>query len=218
MDLLARIEVDGVCLGGIRLSGVLRPKQVASVGAQTKTRAWAFQLGSSCRSGVSHARCKWLPATCSPYHTSIRARLSTPVRSLLPVTRNILPTNIHEFWLFVNNSATIPCSVAERRNPLQATELLLSRGSVAPRRTFTALAQNQTNRERARKRMGVTEKSTATRPFHVASRSDATPCKFSRSSDCETSLLLRRFDERIVDAALRGIVVDAYVENRRLAV
>ena len=93
MDLLARIEVDGVCLGGIRLSGVLRPKQVASVGAQTKTRAWAFRLGSSCASGVSHARCKWLPATCSPYHTSIRARLSTPDRSLLPVTSNILPTN-----------------------------------------------------------------------------------------------------------------------------
>ena len=93
MDLLARIEVDGVCLGGIRLSGVLRPKQVASVGAQTKTRAWAFRLGSSCPSGVSHARCKWLPATCSPYHTSIRARLATPVRSLLPVTSNILPTN-----------------------------------------------------------------------------------------------------------------------------
>ena len=92
MDLLARIEVDGVCLGGIRLSGVLRPKQVASVGAQTKTRAWAFRLGSSCASGVSHARCKWLPATCSPYHTSIRARLATPVRSLLPVTSNILPT------------------------------------------------------------------------------------------------------------------------------
>ena len=176
MDLLARIEVDGVCLGGIRLSGVLRPKQVASVGAQTKTRAWAFRLGSSCRSGVSHARCKWLPATCSPYHTSIRARLATPVRSLLPVTSNILPTNIHEFWLFVNDSPTIPCSVAgfacaervrladerseelceaksqepERRNPLQATELLLSRGSVAPRRTFTALAQYQINRERAR--------------------------------------------------------------------
>ena len=96
MDLLARIEVDGVCLGGIRLSGVLRPKQVASVGAQTKTRAWAFRLGSSCASGVSHARCKWLPATCSPYHTSIRARLATPVRSLLPVTSNILPTNAHE--------------------------------------------------------------------------------------------------------------------------
>ncbi len=37
----------------------------------------------------------------------------------------------HEYWLFVNNSPTIPCSVAERRNPLQATELLLSRGSVA---------------------------------------------------------------------------------------
>ena len=92
MDLLARIEVDGVCLGGIRLSGVLRPKQVASVGAQTKTRAWAFRLGSSCPSGVSHARCKWLPATCSPYHTSIRARLATPDRSLLPVTSNILPT------------------------------------------------------------------------------------------------------------------------------
>ena len=97
MDLLARIEVDGVCLGGIRLSGVLRPKQVASVGAQTKTRAWAFRLGSSCASGVSHARCKWLPATCSPYHTSIRARLATPVRSLLPVTSNILPTNFHEW-------------------------------------------------------------------------------------------------------------------------
>ena len=96
MDLLARIEVDGVCLGGIRLSGVLRPKQVASVGAQTKTRAWAFRLGSSCASGVSHARCKWLPATCSPYHTSIRARLATPVRSLLPVTSNILPTKLHE--------------------------------------------------------------------------------------------------------------------------
>ena len=92
MDLLARIEVDGVCLGGIRLSGVLRPKQVASVGAQTKTRAWAFRLGSSWSSGVSHARCKWLPATCSPYHTSIRARLATPDRSLLPVTSNILPT------------------------------------------------------------------------------------------------------------------------------
>ena len=93
MDLLARIEVDGVCLGGIRLSGVLRPKQVASVGAQTDHRAWAFRLGSSWFSGVSHARCKWLPATCSPYHTSMRARLSTPVRSLLPVTRNILPTD-----------------------------------------------------------------------------------------------------------------------------
>ena len=92
MDLLARIEVDGVCLGGIRLSGVLRPKQVASVGAQTKRRAWAFRLGSSCRPGVSHARCKWLPATCSPYHTSIRARLATPARCLLPVTSNILPT------------------------------------------------------------------------------------------------------------------------------
>ena len=94
MDLLARIEVDGVCLGGIRLSGVLRPKQVASVGVQTKTRAWAFRLGSSWSSGVSHARCKWLPATCSPYHTSIRARLATPDRSLLPVTSNILPTNL----------------------------------------------------------------------------------------------------------------------------
>ena len=58
--------------------------------------------------------------------------------------------NIHEFWLLVNNSPTIPCSVAERRNPLQVTELLLSRGSVAPRRTFTALAQNQINRELAR--------------------------------------------------------------------
>ena len=66
-------------------------------------------------------------------------------------------TNIHEFWLLVNNSPTIPCSVAgfacaegvrladerseelceaksqepERRNPLRVTELLLSRGSVA---------------------------------------------------------------------------------------
>ena len=36
--------------------------------------------------------------------------------------------------------------------------------------------------------------------------------------DCYTSLLLRRFDERVVDAALRGIVVDANVEDRRRAV
>ena len=33
------------------------------------------------------------PPPAVPYHTPIRARLATPGRSLLPVTRNILPTN-----------------------------------------------------------------------------------------------------------------------------
>lgn len=80
------MEQTECCLGGIRLSGVLRPKQVASVGAQTKTRAWAFRLSSSCLSSVSHACCKWLPPPAVPYHTPLRARLSTPNND--PVARN----------------------------------------------------------------------------------------------------------------------------------
>ena len=80
------MEQTECCLGGIRLSGVLRPKQVASVGAQTKTRAWAFRLSSSCISSVSHACCKWLPPPAVPYHTPLRARLSTPNND--PVVRN----------------------------------------------------------------------------------------------------------------------------------
>ena len=101
-------------------------------------------------------------------------------------------TNIHEFWLIVNNSPTIPCSVAERRNPLRATELLLSRGSVAPRRTFTALAQNQINRERARE---VNEKRQGSRLLYVLimkRRDAASPSQYCRSVDCETPFLLRR--------------------------
>ena len=80
------MEQTECCLGGIRLSGVLRPKQVASVGAQTKTRAWAFRLSSSCLASVSHACCKWLPPPAVPYHTPLRARLSTPNND--PVARN----------------------------------------------------------------------------------------------------------------------------------
>ena len=52
----------------------------------TKTRAWAFRLSSSCLSSVSHACCKWLPPPAVPYHTPLRARLSTPNND--PVARN----------------------------------------------------------------------------------------------------------------------------------
>ena len=71
--------------------------------------------------------------------------------------------------------ATQHCSVAERRNPLHATELSLSRGSVAPRRTFTFLALNQTNRERARKGNGERQESRLLHALFVPSRSDGTP-------------------------------------------
>ena len=142
MDLLARIEVDGVCLGGIRLSGVLRPKQVASVGAQTNLRAWAFRLGSSWSTGVSHARCKWLPATCSPYHTSIRARLATPDRSLLPVTSNILPTKTG-----VSRQSLRDCN---RVKPSHGQEAFASASAVSPQLAYRLAAPPRTRKPSSR--------------------------------------------------------------------
>ena len=86
------MEQTECCLGGIRLSGVLRPKQVASVGAQTKSRAWPC--------GLAHRvpRASPMRAASGCLHLQFRIILhyvpdfQPRTMILLPGTRNILPT------------------------------------------------------------------------------------------------------------------------------
>ena len=88
------MEQTECCLGGIRLSGVLRPKQVASVGAQTKSRAWPC--------GLAHRvpRASPMRAASGCLHLQFRIILhyvpdfQPRTMILLPGTRNILPTKV----------------------------------------------------------------------------------------------------------------------------
>ena len=108
MSLLTRTGADGRCLGGIRLSGVLRPKQVVSVGAQTRNRAAASRLGSRRFPSVSHAcAASGYRPPAVPYHTPVRVRLSTPNND--PVTRNA--------QYITNTTVSFDCIVSARPSP-----------------------------------------------------------------------------------------------------
>ena len=107
------MEQTECCLGGIRLSGVLRPKQVASVGAQTKSRAWPC--------GLAHRvpRASPMRAASGCLHLQFRIILhyvpdfQPRTMILLPGTRNILPTNMMQPTIAAPIAATRTAPAAQ---------------------------------------------------------------------------------------------------------
>ena len=130
-----------------------------SFALRATTKSWrAANRAGAISCGASHSRVK---SACKPTHSPT---CNSPNHRRRP-SRDGPPRSQH---------CVLSPSRQDTKARLRGTRN--ARGSVAPRRTFTLLAQNQTNRERASKGNGERQESRLLHALFVPSRSDGTPC------------------------------------------